>query len=166
MAAAERLLRLYPRAWRDRYGEEFLAMAGEGPLGPQQTFDIVCGAIDAWLSADVRRAAASGRVATNEGGTKMLKSLLACERNAVRYTVRDSLMAAAVMIGVTFVLTRLGHLADASGWAATAEVVTKFGFLAALTLSFPFWIMKGQPWKAQAAIMGTTLVFLAVIGYW
>ena len=30
MTTARRLLRLYPPAWRARYGEEFLAMAGEG----------------------------------------------------------------------------------------------------------------------------------------
>ena len=28
------LLRLYPRAWRDRYGEEFLATVGHGPAAP------------------------------------------------------------------------------------------------------------------------------------
>ena len=52
----ERLLRLYPRAWRERYGEEFLATVGHGALHVQQVIDIVAGAIDAWLSADVRRA--------------------------------------------------------------------------------------------------------------
>ncbi|MDE3155316.1 MAG: hypothetical protein KGN76_09440 [Acidobacteriota bacterium] len=166
MPAADRLLRLYPRAWRERYGDEFLALAGAGPLGPRQTFDVVCGAIDAWLSGDVRRAAASGRAATNHGGMQMLKSMLACERNAARYTVRDALIAALFLIGVTFLLTRLGQAASASGWPATGGVLTQFGFLVALTLSFPFWIMKGQPWRAQAAIMGTTLVFLAAIGYW
>jgi hypothetical protein len=43
----ENLLRLYPRAWRERYGEEFLATVGDGALGVQQTVDIVSAAIDA-----------------------------------------------------------------------------------------------------------------------
>ena len=29
------LLRLYPRAWRDRYGEEFLALLESCPLSPR-----------------------------------------------------------------------------------------------------------------------------------
>jgi uncharacterized oligopeptide transporter (OPT) family protein len=29
----------------------------------------------------------------------------------------------------------------------------------------PFWLMKGQPWKAQVAIVGGTTAFLIVIGY-
>ncbi len=29
----------------------------------------------------------------------------------------------------------------------------------------PFWLMKGQPWKAQAVVIGTTLVLLAVIAW-
>ena len=51
MPSAERLLRLYPRAWRERFGEEFLETAGPGKLRFQQVIDIVSGAIDAWLSA-------------------------------------------------------------------------------------------------------------------
>ena len=52
---ADRLRRLYPRAWRERYGEEFLATIGDGALRLQQIVDIVAGAIDAWVARDVRR---------------------------------------------------------------------------------------------------------------
>ncbi len=70
------LLGLYPRAWRDRYGEEFLATVGHDRLHPQQVIDIVSGAIDAWLSADVRRATTAARVAPSAGGPMTLKSLI------------------------------------------------------------------------------------------
>ena len=56
---ADRLIRLYPRAWRHRYGAEFLEMIGSDALHAQQVIDIAMGAVDAWLSADVRRSAAS-----------------------------------------------------------------------------------------------------------
>ena len=158
---AERLLRLYPRAWRDRYGEEFLAMMRPGPLGPQQAIDIVCGAIDAWLSADVRRASA----AASGGGSMTTKTWTMCERTPMRYGVRDGLMAAAVMIAVTAVVTTLGGALTSRGWPATGGALRNFGFLGSLTLSMPFWITKGQPWKAQAAIVGVTLTFIALIGY-
>jgi hypothetical protein len=44
-----RLVRLYPRAWRDRYEAEFLALLAERPPSPRDTLDTVAGAIDAHL---------------------------------------------------------------------------------------------------------------------
>ena len=157
---AARLLRLYPRAWRDRYAEEFLAMIGPAPIRAQQAIDIVSGAIDAWLSPDVRRASAAA-----SGGGSMTKMWTVCERTPVRYTVRDGLIAAAVMLVATMVLTTLGIAARRGGSPVTGGVLKDFAFVASLTLSMPFWITKGQPWKAQAAIVGVTLTFIVLIGY-
>ena len=157
---AARLLRLYPRAWRDRYAEEFLAMIGPAPLRAQQAIDIVSGAIDAWLSPDVRRASAAA-----SGGGSMTKMWTVCERTPMRYTVRDGLIAAAVMLVATMVLTTLGIAARRGGSPVTGGVLKDFAFVASLTLSMPFWITKGQPWKAQAAIVGVTLTFIVLIGY-
>jgi hypothetical protein len=39
------LLRLYPPAWRERYGEEFLALLEKQPIGPRVVIDIVAAAI-------------------------------------------------------------------------------------------------------------------------
>jgi len=43
------LIRCYPARWRVRYGEEFLAMLEERPLGPFDAADILLGALDAQL---------------------------------------------------------------------------------------------------------------------
>src|SRR5919107_1999671 len=43
------LLRLYPRRWRARYGEEFAALLEERPLGPFDVADVLLGALDAQL---------------------------------------------------------------------------------------------------------------------
>jgi hypothetical protein len=50
-----RLVRLYPRAWRDRYEEEFLALLAERPPTFGDLLDTVRGALDAHLNpqADV-----------------------------------------------------------------------------------------------------------------
>jgi hypothetical protein len=50
------LIRLYPAAWRERYGEEFLALLEARPPTPGDRFDIVRGAIDARLHPQVRQA--------------------------------------------------------------------------------------------------------------
>src|SRR5579872_3350522 len=98
MTPAERLLRLYPRAWRERYGDEFLATVGPDPLHPQRIIDVISGAIDAWLSSDVRAV-----TAPNGGRTMTLKSVLACEKSKMRYNAVDGAVAAAVMIAATIV---------------------------------------------------------------
>ena len=160
---APRLLRLYPPAWRVRYGEEFLEMVGTNKLHPQQILDIVSGAIDAWLSADVRRAAAATRTAPGGGEPPMLKSLMVCEPKA-RYTRRDGLIGAGVMLVSTLILTLVGVAVRRGGYPAIGEILTSVSFPVSLNLSMPFWVMKGQPWKAQVVIVGGTTLMLIVIG--
>jgi hypothetical protein len=41
--------------------------------------------------------------------------------------------------------------------------LTTLSFPASLMISMPFTFMKGQPWKAQVVIIGTTLSILVVI---
>jgi hypothetical protein len=161
----DRLLGLYPRAWRERYAAEFLATVEPGRLSVQQVIDIVSGAIDARLSSDVRRATAASRVAPSGGGSMNPKSLTICERNQARYTKRDALIGAGVMIAATTVLSVVGIAVRRAGWPATGEVIVSLAFSGSMTLSLPFWLMKGQPRKAQAVIVGGTLVFLILIGY-
>jgi hypothetical protein len=43
------LLRLYPRAWRERYGEEMSAVLEDRPPGPFDWLDLMLGAFDAHL---------------------------------------------------------------------------------------------------------------------
>ncbi len=165
MPSSERLLRLYPRAWRERYGEEFLATVGHGALRLQQVIDIVSGAIDAWLSADVRRATRNRRLAPNQGEPTMLKSMMACGQTKMRFTTRDSLIGAGVLIAASLVFSLLGIAARRNGWPVTGEILMSLAFPGSLMLSMPFTFLKGQPWKAQVAIIGTTLALLIAIGF-
>lgn len=48
-----RLLRLYPRAWRERYAEEVAAVLAEHPVTYWTALDIVLGALDAHLHGDL-----------------------------------------------------------------------------------------------------------------
>lgn len=47
------LLRLYPRAWRERYGDEFLAMFDRGALNRHESLDIACAAVVEWTRRPV-----------------------------------------------------------------------------------------------------------------
>ena len=48
-----RLVRLYPRAWRDRYEDEFIALLEERPPTPRDVLDTIRGALDAHLHPTV-----------------------------------------------------------------------------------------------------------------
>jgi hypothetical protein len=43
------LLRLYPLAWRRRYGNELAELLAETPLTATAVFDLLRGVVDAWL---------------------------------------------------------------------------------------------------------------------
>jgi hypothetical protein len=60
--AGARLLRLYPRAWRDRYEAEVLAVLEQAKLGRRARLDLVRGALDARLHSSSRLAAAAALV--------------------------------------------------------------------------------------------------------
>jgi hypothetical protein len=53
------LIRLYPAAWRARYGDEFEAVLDEQPLGPFDVADILLAALDAHVNLRGRDAATS-----------------------------------------------------------------------------------------------------------
>lgn len=160
---AASLVRLFPPAWRARYGDEFVATAGDDPLGARQVFDVVMVAIDAWLSSDVRNATRAFRVAapTPGGGTAMLKSMLACSRTRSNVTPRDGLIGAGVMLGASILFSLAGIGARRAGWVLTGEVLKSLAFAGPFMLSMPFWMMKGQPRRAQAVIIGGTLFIIA-----
>lgn len=50
---APRLLRLYPRAWRDRYGDEVASVLAEHRVTYWTALDLVLGALDAHLHGDL-----------------------------------------------------------------------------------------------------------------
>jgi hypothetical protein len=55
------LIRCYPAAWRERYGDEFASILDERPLGPFDVADIFLGALDARLRLRDRRAVVTQR---------------------------------------------------------------------------------------------------------
>ncbi len=73
------------------------------------------------------------------------------------------LVGAAVMLMGTALFALLGIALRRKGWLFTGEMLTNIAFTASLTLSMPFWLMKGQSRKAQTAIVGGTLGLLVLI---
>jgi hypothetical protein len=76
----------------------------------------------------------------------MLLKGLSCGRTTGGVTPRDGLYGAAVMVAVALLFKALA--------------LNELSFPVAFTASMPFWLMKGQPWKAQVVIVGGTLALL------
>lgn len=95
----------------------------------------------------------------------MLKSLLTCDRTTPRVTVRDGLIGGGVMIATAVLFSVLGIAARRYGWPQTGEVLKSLAFTGPFTLSMPFWLMKGQPWKAQTVIIGGTFLILVAAAW-
>ena len=158
---ADRLLRLYPRAWRERYGAEFLETVGTRNLHPRQVLDISMGAIDAWLSSDVRRSAANGSLVTRDGGAAMLTRLKAvCGTNQVRLTPWDVFLSATVLLVGTVVMLAGGVALGRSGYPVLGDAVKSLAFPVSMTASMYFSYLKDQPRRAQTAVLGVTLLIL------
>ena len=158
------LVRLYPRAWRERYGAEMSAMLEQIPLTPAAVIDLVAGAIDARVSPHV--VAASRTTSTSEKENAMFNRMMKRCVAGPSVSPRDAWLGAAVMIGSSVVFAVAYVLA--SHRYRDSEVVDAFGimaFPAALLLSMPFTHMKGHSRISQTIIVGVSLLILAICAY-
>lgn len=139
------LVRLYPRAWRDRYQDEFLAVLEARPVGPFDAADIVLGALDAHRRAIGRPHRTSERkeirMITRMGGLAALATGLLWFALVAAIAMGDDIQLLGVVLFllglVTLVLAVIG-LGAAQGrahpvatWLAVAVPVV--GAVVALT---------------------------------
>ena len=151
------LLRLYPKAWRKLYGDEFAGILAAQRMSPRLLMDIIGGAVDARLQPQVRMA----------GGDTMTRNLLKrCAASGPPLSKKDEYLGAAAMIG--FSLLFAGLYTWASYVYRDNEMVDAFGimaFPAALVATMPFTYLKGQSRTARVVTVGGLLLFLAAISY-
>lgn len=141
-----RLVDLYPRAWRDRYGAEFDDLLAERPAGPRDRLDIVLGAFDAWIHPQV-----AGPTAARP----------AAGRSAVRLPA----VAAAVLGGVLMIVAAVGMQATAvSGNLGYKEVNGPFLALILGMVLVSVAAIVGSPAPARAARPGSTLAVVMLVG--
>ena len=167
---ARQLMRFYPRAWRARYGEEFVEVIGDRNLSAQQAIDIVAGAVDAWISpsvrAGVRGSAAGSNGGSGRGGVAMIQELkMKCSTSTMRFTTKDGLISAAVLLAVTLAMSAAGIMARRQGSDQLAEFILGLAFPASVVISMPFAVLKGQPRRVQVFVVGITLAILAGATY-
>lgn len=99
----ESLLRLYPRAWRERYGAEFLAMLEGRLLTARESLDIACSCVAEWSRRPVAgpTVVATGAAVVAEAVGRLLRGF-AAEPPAVIMPV----IIVLAIIGIGYLLWR------------------------------------------------------------
>lgn len=148
-------LKLYPREWRERYGDELLAMVGDRPLSLGSSIDLIAGAIDARFTKGTRMPSA-------------LKS--ACLARGERFarpnepqTIADGMRGAAVMIISSLVMLAVGVVAKRNGWPQAGEFFEGVSFPFSLVLWSHYMYLRKQSPLAKWIITGGTVTFLVII---
>lgn len=80
-----------------------------------------------------------------------------CVDSKLRYSMRDGLIGGVVLMLVSAVLVLFSRAALHIGLAATAEFLRIASLPAALALSMPFWVLKGQSRRVQVAVVAATI---------
>lgn len=150
---------LYPRAWRERYGEEMAEVLARQRWSPSLALDLVAGALDARLNR--------GLV---ESGTKGEKPMfakavrLSCAGYGPQVTPRDRWMSIAAALGVTIAVTLLWLWLR--GQYPQNEYVKSLSFMAysmAYPATLPFTSLKGRSLRTRLVLVGGLLLFQAAV---
>jgi hypothetical protein len=158
-----RLLRLYPLSWRERYGEEFLALISERPPSLADRVDIVRGSVDARLHPQLPgpdRAVDRSGFAPLGGLVLLVAAVWIGANGPVQYdaygTYRDGSAAllpffaatTLLLLGIYRLMKRLPP--GSRGARACASVAIGTGTLWSI---MPWWAVAGVPF------------FLAILGF-
>ena len=147
------ILRLYPRPWRRRYGDEMAAMLEGRPFSLAAAIDLIAGAIDARLHPSATMAAAG---ADTREGTMLRAARFDCAiRLGPSVTRADHWKSAGVALGVTLILTPawlgLDRLYDNNPYV---ESFSAMPCLLAYLVSMRYTYLKDRSLAVQAAFIG------------
>lgn len=155
------LLRLYPRAWRERYGEEVEDLVRSQPRSFRLFVDLVAGAVDARMNTHLLSAA------TAPGGNPDMSTILRlC--SSPRFTSEEMRASAAWMIGGSLGIAALGVIVQLV-WRQNvlSQTLIYASYPLALVLAGQPTYLKPYPravrWALTALVFtGMFLFFLAV----
>ena len=175
------LIRCYPAAWRERYGDEFASILDERPLGPFDVADILLGALDARLRLRDRRAGVTQRkgfsMSLRIGG---IAAILGATSLAITWflgsglvEVDDTIAWLMLLVGLAFLLVGVAGLSAfqaridpglswaAFGLLAAGTIIAAIGFVGTALGRDGFWDLGFL--GVLTALFGTLL--FAVVTY-
>ena len=163
------LIKLYPPAWRRRYGREMAELIASQPASFGTAIDLVAAAVDAWLNPQSSTATAA---AGSKGeGTMIAERLrLRCAGYGAPVTAKDGLKGAAFIIAGTFVLMlAISWAMGRYGKNPYLLSLQSMSWLFPMLYSQRYWALKGQPGSVQAVLIGgpaLTILAIALAAGW
>jgi hypothetical protein len=85
-----------------------------------------------------------------------------CATGPVRYTKRDALISAGVLMGATIAMLAAGNLVGRQGYPELGDALKALAFPLSFAVSMPFAILKGQPRAVQTVTLGFTVSILLI----
>jgi hypothetical protein len=157
------LIRLYPRAWRRRYGHELAELLATQPASLRTAIDLVAGAVDAWLNPQSSTAAMA--VDPKGQGTMIARMLKLRDAGCgAKPTRADAVKAAALTIG--------GSLAVVLGlmWARARygenpylESLALVLWMVPMLFGFSYTELKGRSGPVKAVFIGgLSMIVIAI----
>lgn len=157
------LIRLYPPAWRRRYGRELAELLATQPASFRTAIDLVAGAVDAWLNP---QSSTTALAAESKGEAAMIAKMLQLRYtgNGSDYTGADALKAAGVTIGGTLAIVLalnwvMAHYGK-NDYLVAFRVVSWVG---PLVFSKRYTVLKGRSGRVQAVLIGGPAAIVTVI---
>ncbi|NNE09531.1 MAG: hypothetical protein HKN20_13300 [Gemmatimonadetes bacterium] len=144
------ILSLYPAAWQKRYRRELALHLEEEELPVFRTsLDLIAGAIDAW------RNPGEIPITAEAGGERNMITAARC--GSLEISRDEGMKSAALMLGITFVLTAIGVFLDKTyGDHAMFDALIFSSFFIALSVSARLTYLK--PYTARARNVITLLI--------
>jgi hypothetical protein len=160
------LLLLYPRAWRQRYGEEMAELLRTQNWSPSLVLDLVVGAIDARLNPQRVASADQHEIPQSKERYTMFATMmrLHCTGHGPNLTAREQWASTAVMLGSMMVLTIAWMwLTVTYRDPSVRQYILSFSqlpYFAGLIIAMPLKSLKGRPRATQAIFMSASLAVL------
>jgi hypothetical protein len=157
------LIRLYPPAWRRRYGREMAELIASQPASFSMATDLVAAAVDAWLNPQSSTAAAA---AGSKGERTMLaeRLRLRCAGHGEPVTATDGLKGAAVtLVGTVVLVWAFSWAMQSYGKNPYLESLQSMSWLFPFLYSQRYWSLKGRSAGVQAVFIGVPALILLAI---
>ena len=166
------LIRCYPAAWRERYGDEFASILDERPLGPFDVADILLGALDARLRFRDRRADLIQRkgftMSLRIGGIAAILGALAL---AIAWTVgsgffvvNDTVAGLTLVVGLALLLVGVAGLSAFQARIDPALSWAAFGFIGVGTIAAFVGFVGASLGRDGFWDLGTLGILIALVG--
>ena len=144
------MVKLYPAAWRERYGEEFATVLAAQPMSLGLVMDVIGGAVDARLHPQPSMAQTS-----RTNGDEMTSAMFQrCMAGGPKLSTREQKAASIAMIASALVMAVLYIVLRKIYHAAPAVEAVGYSSFPAISLIYAqAAYLRKRPWFTQVLIV-------------